>query len=668
MHSHYTGTTADRVLQHLQAYKLKQERNNYYRCHSPLRAGSDSHSFTLTLDDGEHGAYFDHVTSEKGSLYDLAKALGIPVPITTQIESTKRQYFGIDDYAKAHGIDAETLMSYGWRETDHKGRKALEFQTRTGLRWRFLDGEKPHYISSHGYARSWYGLSDRIVARLADDKNPILIICNGEISVVSAQSYGLNAIAVTGGEKEIPPNLIAELKGKVGNIQTLMILVAMDCDSTGVKASHAITNQLNEAGFIVRAVDLGLGLGGDLSDFCMLHQTDLVLKLLELKDIQPNEHTNERQYQFFSLDQVLALPPVQWLIRGVLPKQGLSMVYGPSGVGKSFYALGMAYDLAFEHNVVYIAAEGETGMGVRAQALIKHKGEKPDKLTFVLGAIDLFDDEELIVFKRLSSQYNPALIVVDTLAMCTGVADENSARDMKRIIDGSKRMAKELKCAVLLVHHTNKEGREARGSGALFNACDTVIRLTRSDDVLVVESQKTKDLKSFEPIMLKEVSIELGKDSEGETITSLVLEPAEKVIDSECLTPLQKIILEAIAVDPRVSIRDLAFTAEVKTPTTIYRALKKLETIGLVGAFEDGERQLTDKGKDVVYSVHTEKPQVEGSVHTVHTVPSNFCKNTNRKTSKATETGGTVCTSPETGGTPETTSMFPSGDNHYKLG
>jgi hypothetical protein len=69
--------TAGRVLAALKPYGLRDEGSGKYRSNSPLRPGSNSHGFTLTIDDDEHGAFYDHVSGEQGSLYDLANRLGI---------------------------------------------------------------------------------------------------------------------------------------------------------------------------------------------------------------------------------------------------------------------------------------------------------------------------------------------------------------------------------------------------------------------------------------------------------------------------------------------------------------------------------------------------------------------------------------------------------------
>jgi len=105
-------TTGEAIIQALQAYKVKQQRSGDYRCNSPLRPGSNSLAFTLKIaPDGESGAYHDHVSGESGSLYDLAKLLGIETPTTRRrkVEETKRTYSGLADYAQAHGAPARFL-------------------------------------------------------------------------------------------------------------------------------------------------------------------------------------------------------------------------------------------------------------------------------------------------------------------------------------------------------------------------------------------------------------------------------------------------------------------------------------------------------------------------------------------------------------------------------
>lgn len=57
------------------------------------------------------------------------------------------------------------------------------------------------------------------------------------------------------------------------------------------------------------------------------------LKLPDAPTITPARFT------LLTRAELITRPPVQWLIRGVLPAQGLAAIYGPSGSGKSFLAL-----------------------------------------------------------------------------------------------------------------------------------------------------------------------------------------------------------------------------------------------------------------------------------------------------------------------------------------
>lgn len=259
-------STANAVISALEQRGFRKH-GNEWRGNSPLRPGSDSKSFAVTIDDDEHGAWHDHVSNDSGSLYQLAEQLGIETPKPRkEVQSTKRAYADLEDYAKAHGIEPDILLEAGWREVTHQSRPALSFPTKNGTRYRFLDNKKPTYISEQGYKACWYGL-DKAVER-AKTQGAALILCNGEISTVTAQTYGLPACAVTSGEKAIPPELLGELRSKWRGKITLVY----DCDDTGRRVAQDVAAQL--ADYSLAVVDLGLVGGGDLADFLTLYASD----------------------------------------------------------------------------------------------------------------------------------------------------------------------------------------------------------------------------------------------------------------------------------------------------------------------------------------------------------------------------------------------------------
>lgn len=318
-------------------------------------------SLCITVaDDGEHGAYHDHVTGESGSLYDLAQKLGIALPSHHNIANTKREYAGLKDYALAHGVSEETLRAWGWSETVIHKRKALQFTTSNGMRYRFIDGNpKDVYISIKGYKPCWYGvnptLSERLKAGLP------LILCNGEISTVAGQTHGLASICMTAGEKRnIPDSLLTELKAYFHDLDVKpKIIIALDCDKTGRHSARGLMAQLRKEGFDAIAIDLDLGDKGDLADFCKLYEANSLTQIAlcpPLTDETPI--IIDMPFKILSRHEMYHLPPIEWLIPYRLPKRGLMAIYGKSGTFKSFYALDLALTIGTQSRILYVAAEG----------------------------------------------------------------------------------------------------------------------------------------------------------------------------------------------------------------------------------------------------------------------------------------------------------------------
>lgn len=260
-------TTAQQVLDALRPYDLKKDPGNEWRCNSPLRVGSNSHGFKVRIDGDEQGVFYDQVHGDAGTLYQLAAKLGIETPKLGQAENTKRAYTGLADYAAAHGVTAEVFTAAQWVEVEYQGRKALQFPTKSGLRYRFLDGGADSFKSAFGYKKCWYGLSK--ADDMALDILKPLVICNGEPSVVVAHAHGIPACCVTSGEGAIPDDLLDEFNKMV----LTAVLIALDCDDKGRKAALKIYEQLSKT-HNTQIVDLSLSDKGDLADFCRLWGKD----------------------------------------------------------------------------------------------------------------------------------------------------------------------------------------------------------------------------------------------------------------------------------------------------------------------------------------------------------------------------------------------------------
>ncbi|WP_426110416.1 AAA family ATPase [Massilia sp. PWRC2] len=230
-------------------------------------------------------------------------------------------------------------------------------------------------------------------------------------------------------------------------------------------------------------------------------------------------------------------PPLRWMVRGVLPLDGLAALYGPSGSGKSFLVLDVAAAVAAgafdwfgrrvtQCPVTYCALEGEAGMGKRIAAWSMHNNKSvPDSLRFVAQPFDILDGKDVNDLAKAVQSAGGAggLVILDTLNRAAPGADENSSVDMGRIIAAAKRLQGLTGGLVLLVHHTGKDATKGlRGHSSLYAALDGAIEVNKTDSRREWSVAKSKDDEtgSVHPFKLEVVS--LGYDDEGDEITSCV--------------------------------------------------------------------------------------------------------------------------------------------------
>jgi hypothetical protein len=172
----------------------------------------------------------------------------------------------------------------------------------------------------------------------------------------------------------------------------------------------------------------------------------------------------------------------------------MNALVGASGGGKSFIALDFAAKVASRidtGNVGYIAGEGLNGYASRWEAWCKHYGERSDRLIFYPDVVNFMDDEAVTMFIQRAEREHVRLLIVDTVARCMIGGDENSTKDMGIFVSQIDRTRRALNCGVLLVHHTGKDGT-MRGSSALYAACDSVVFLTRNEDVVTIHNEHDK--------------------------------------------------------------------------------------------------------------------------------------------------------------------------------
>ena len=243
------------------------------------------------------------------------------------------------------------------------------------------------------------------------------------------------------------------------------------------------------------------------------------------------------RYRLLSAPDLMNMPPLPWLVRGVLPAAGLACLYGASASGKSFLALDLCAAVAgggdwfgyrvYGKPVVYVALEGEGGFTQRVQAWqVHHRTTLPARLHFIMQPFAL---RNMVDVQELAEAVNACgagggLLVIDTLNRAAGGADENSSSDMGQIIDATKALQTELGGLVLLVHHSGKDSaRGMRGHSSLFAALDAAIEVVRSDGKRDWRIAKNKNGDEGEPHPFRLEVVDIGDDEEGAPLSSCVI-------------------------------------------------------------------------------------------------------------------------------------------------
>jgi hypothetical protein len=219
-----------------------------------------------------------------------------------------------------------------------------------------------------------------------------------------------------------------------------------------------------------------------------------------------------QRFRLLTPEKLAALPPPNWLLPNMLAARSFGVLYGPPGVGKSFVALDIALSIAtgaggiappsMRGPVVYVAAEGSGGLANRIAAWSCHSGcAKVEGVHFLVEAVNLLEPAEVQALTAAvrALQALPVLVIIDTMARCFVGGEENSSKDVGRLVDSVARVQRELECAVLLVHHgTKNDARIERGSSALRGAADTMLYLDkRGRAALLLSCEKQKDAVHF---------------------------------------------------------------------------------------------------------------------------------------------------------------------------
>lgn len=247
----------------------------------------------------------------------------------------------------------------------------------------------------------------------------------------------------------------------------------------------------------------------------------------------------------------------RYLVKGIIPRVGMTVVWGPPKCGKSFWAfdlmmhvaLGWQYRGRRVHRgaVVYCAFEGQTGIEQRAAAFRKNylEGEEGQSVAvpFYLEPVtlDLVKDHGTLIaeIRQTLGDVMPVAVTLDTLNRSLA-GSESSDQDMSAYVRAADAIREAFQCAVIIVHHCGHNGERPRGHSSLAGALDAQLAVKRDDaNNIMVEVELMKDGAQGDIIASRLEVVTIGIDEDGDEITSCVIVELDAVAAQRASRPGQ---------------------------------------------------------------------------------------------------------------------------------
>lgn len=193
---------------------------------------------------------------------------------------------------------------------------------------------------------------------------------------------------------------------------------------------------------------------------------------------------------------------INYLISPIITNNTLAILFAPSGVGKSWLSMSIGVALASGKsvcskwqvsqacNVLYVAGEmDKCEINNRLLILKKHYGLNSNSCGTLryklcdkdLGAEEGQEELESSLDYLDSHNEHTALLILDNLNCLVANAEHKSAWD--KFFTWISRLKKKFApLAILIIHHTNKEG-EVAGTAAIKNRLDLMIKAQSNDPI-----------------------------------------------------------------------------------------------------------------------------------------------------------------------------------------
>lgn len=305
---------------------------------------------------------------------------------------------------------------------------------------------------------------------------------------------------------------------------------------------------------------------------------------------------------YSAADALKPQPPLEWVVEDLIPACSVGMLVGAPGSKKTFSLLDLAVVasagqdwLGFKtrkSNVLILDEESGAGRVKRrlSGAIRAHNGDGSLPIHFTsLAHFNLRNPADLEVISLLIKTYKAGLIVLDALADFMLGADENAVQDIQPVFQSLRNIAEENQCAIIVIHHVNKNGGY-RGSSAILGAVDFLIKES-SENGSSNLSFETEKLRDGEPVTFY-AQIHFGEDGLV-WLTRQDTKSEDKPVNEKAPNCAQS-ILKLLEQEGNLSEEDVVNRLsdrfkETTVTTNIYKMRRELTLITIKQPLLDGE-------------------------------------------------------------------------------
>lgn len=270
------------------------------------------------------------------------------------------------------------------------------------------------------------------------------------------------------------------------------------------------------------------------------------------RGLEPAQGSEQSErFKIISISELMNVKPPEWGIEGVITTYGSSALYGAYETFKTFIAIDMVLAKATGRDwqgraakacsVLYIAGEGQVGLGIRVSGWLSAKNIDPAEARFhalpEAVALPHPGDQDALLRAIDGMSDHPEIIVLDTVTRMTGGGSLNDEKDAQGYVRGMDRLRITTGAHIMNIGHSGKDkDKGILGSTVLPAAMETIICVERRGDQLTLVNAnpkgKQKDGPNFEDIHLrtrvvdfehndqplKTIVLELDEGAEGQDL------------------------------------------------------------------------------------------------------------------------------------------------------